>query len=246
MYGIFLAEKLLKVTVKGELFHRLIEKYSKLIDDLIEVFRDFSVKDLLRYFYVGADERVNDDQITTAEDFFNQLVKQKMFTYYAPDTLLNFVKATNNEVAIGMVTNYIKYTHNFLLTDLNLINESDRVVREKIKSLSNDKILQIKVEAKPLSSEKEVFIRCTMCECLKIPVNSVTFLGPVLGCLTLVYKMSDSGKKQLLQNKILVEELMPLANLNVMWLKVDNEMELNISAKKKFDEVNIFAYLQLC
>ena len=243
----FLTDVLLKATVKDEMLRSLIEKHSQLIDDLIEVFKSCQINILVRYFCLGTGERLSDDQIkgTTAQDFFNHLIMHQKFTYYAPDTLLDFVAATHDKLAIGMVKDYIKYSHNTLLTDLNLICESERVDKENIQSSSNNRILQIKTEAKPLSSEKESFIRYTMCKCLKMPPNSISFLGPIPGCITLVYtcRMSDTAKQQLLQKKLPVTELAPLADLNVLWLRIDNETELKIPSVKEFDEVKIVFYL---
>lgn len=242
----FLTDVLLKATVKDEMLRNLIEEHSKLIDNLIEVFKSCQIDMLVRYFCLGTGERLSDDKIkgTTARDFFNHLVMHQKFTYYAPDTLLDFVAATHDKLAIGKVNDYIKYSHNTLLTDLNLVCESKRVEKENIQSSSNKKILQIKTEAKPLSSEKESFIRYTMCKCLKMPPNSISFLGPIPGCITLVYKcrMSDTAKQQLLQKEFLVTELAPLADLNVVWLRIDNETELRIPLVKEFDKVKIVFY----
>ena len=225
------------------MLRNLIKEHSQLIDNLIEVFKNFHINKLVCYFCLGTNEHLSNDQIkgTTAQDFFNHIIMQQKFTYYAPDTLLDFVAATHDEKAIGMVTDYIKYSHNTLLTDLNLICESERVVKENIQSSSNNKILQIKTEAKPLSSEKELFIRYTMCKCLKMPPNSITFLGPIPGCVTLVYKckMSNSEKQQLLQKKVPITELAPLADLNVLWLRIDDEVELKIPFVKVFDKVTV-------
>ena len=160
-----------------------------------------------------------------------------MFKFYAPDFLLNFVRGSCDENAIKLVTGYIKFSYKSLLTDLNLLCEEKRV--EDIQLLHNNKILQIKSEVKPLSSEKEGYIRDSMCKCLKLPPDSVSFLGPVYGCITLVYRYNktlDDNKQQLLQNTILVKDLAPLAHLDVTWLRIDN-MELKIPSVEESSQV---------
>ena len=235
-------------TIKKETFHPLIGKHSKLIEKLIELFENTSFEELVRFFNGIDEESLNSDQIqgTTAGDFFNHLLAQQKFKYYAPDLLLDFVIASCNQQAIAMVIHYIKFSYNNLLTDLNLICEQERVKRENIQPLENKKILQIKSEVMPLSSQKEFFIRDIVCKCLNMPSSSVSFLGPIPGCIILVYryKMSDNSKQQLLQNTILVKDLAPLADLNVRWLRIDNNMELKIPSVEESIQV-IFVFLHM-
>ena len=220
-------------------------KHIELIDNLIQLFNGTPINILVRYFNMGNEESLNSRQIegTTAENFFDHLIEQKIFKYYAPDYLLNFVLASHHQEAIEKVTVYIDNSYRILLKDMNLICESERVERENIKPLYNEKKLHIKSEAKPLSSEREFFIRNAMCKCLKLPPYSVSFLGPKPGCITLVYKhkMTDSIKQLVLQDKFLAKELVPLADLNVIWLRIDNEMELKIHSVKESKEVTIYA-----
>ena len=245
--GFCLAETLLRATVKDEMLCQLIMEHSKLIDDLIQIFNNTPINKLVRYFNMGNEESLSSHQIqgTTAEDFFDHLIEQNLFKYYAPDFLLNFVAASHHKEAFKKVTDYINNSHHTLLKDFNLICESERVTRENIQSSDNEKRLHIKSEAKPLSSEKESFIRDALCKYLKLPPHSVSFLGPKPGCVTLVYKhkMTDSIKQLVLQDESLVEELVPLADLNVIWLRIDNEMELKIPSVKEFMEVKKYINL---
>ena len=187
-------------------------------------------------------ESLSSSQIqgSTAREFFHHVIQQQKFKYYAPDLLLEFVNASDSDDAIRRVTAYIEFSHHALITDLDLICEHERVTKENIASLSNKKILQIKSEAKPLSAEAESLIRDTMCYCLKFPADSVSFLGPAPGCIILIYKyrMPDSFVQQLFQGKFAAKELVHLANLKVMWLRID-DMELKIPSVKECAEVRI-------
>lgn len=238
--GLFLIERFISVTIRKEMFYPLIRKYSKLINNLIEELKDYPSEELLRYFNVGTKDCLTNDQIRgpTAKHFFNDALMQQKFKFYAPDSLLHFVLASNCEKAIEMVENYIKFSYHSLLENLHLIHEPEQVLKEYSK---NKKILQVKCEIEELSSEQEIFIRCAMCKHLNMPSHSVIFLGVTPGCITLIYKykISDNSKQQLLQTKIHVKEL---ADLNITWLKIDNEMELKIPSVKESNQVRTFTY----
>ena len=239
LHGASLAENLLCATVKDEMLHQLIQEYSKLISNLIDLFQETPIESLVRYFNIGNDESVRRDQIqgTEAKDFFNYLTEQQKLNYYAPDLLSNFVAASYHEEAKKKIDHYINSSYHTLLKNFNLICESERITKEKVQIFGNKKLLHIKSEAVPLSSQKETFIRNAMCKCLKLPPYSVLFTNPMPGCITLVYKMSDNVKQQVLKNVFLDKELLPLANQNITWLRIDNKMELKIPSVKESMEV---------
>ena len=230
------AETPLHATVKDELLCQLITGHKKLIDDLIQLFNDTPISKLVRYFINGNEESLNNCLIqgNTAKNFFDHLMEQNIFKYYAPDLLLNFVSASHHQKALKKVEDYINNSYRTLIKDMNLICEFEQATRESIQFFDNTKKLYIKSEAKPLSSEKEILIRNAMCECLKLTLYSVSFLGPKPG-ITLVYKhkMTDSIKQLVLQDKFPVRELLRLADLNVIWLRIDNEMELKIPSVRE-------------
>ena len=241
LHGASLAENILRVTVKDEMLRQLIQEHSKLISNLIDLFQETPIESLVRYFNIGNDESVRRDQIqgTGAKDFFNYLTEQQKLKYYAPDLLSNFVAASYHEEATKKIDHYINSSYHTLLKDFNLICESERITKEKVQIYGNKKLLHIKSEAVPLSSQKETFIRNAMCKCLKFPPNSVRFISPMPGCITLVYKykMSDNVIQQVLKNVFLVKDLLPLANQNITWLRIDNKMELKIPSVKESMEV---------
>ena len=225
------------------MLNQLIRKHKKLIDDLINVFGETSVDDLVNYFNSTSNtESLSSSQIqgSTAREFFHHVIQQQKFKYYDPDLLLEFVNASDSEDAIKTVTAYITLCHNTLVKDMNLICERERVEKEKLLPLGNKKILQIKSEVKPLSAEVESLIRYTACIELGFPPDSVSFLGPVPGCIILIYKykMLDSFVQQLFQNKFATKKLVRLANLKVIWLRID-DMELKIPSVKECTEVRL-------
>ncbi|XP_065915433.1 uncharacterized protein [Dysidea avara] len=178
----------------------------------------------------------NGDTVFSDDDFikstkFCQVSKSvlKRTTIYDYSALEFFINTINCEEAKETLRDFVKHFEISLMKQMNLLDDHEIYTSNDYSGLSfgNDQPLVIKYRGYSLLYDDQELIKKFVCEMFELVDFSVEFERIARGCIALIYRITDSVRRYLLEYRITGGKLASCAKYNILCFII-GDMQLKV------------------
>ena len=207
-----------------------IEQQGMLINDIVNMLLTFK----------NGHTVFSDNDFTESESFRqlsrSLLMRTSIYDYSALEFFINTIKC---EQAKKMLQDFVQHFENSFMTEMNLLDDYDIYSASDYSEMSfgEDQPLVIKYRGHSLSYDDRRLIKNFVCEMFELVLFSLTFERIARGCLALIYRVSKSVQKYLLEYRITAGKLASSADYNISHFII-GDFELKVPLRSTdIDEV---------